>query len=98
MLGQERQSRALADLVIRTSTVALAILSGTGIAFGLWSQIGRTAAPSLLVAAVAALCLGFGLLALPVRNASARLFLLVAALSLAVAFFAGAGAFNAIAA
>ena len=97
MLGQDHQSRALADVVIRVSTVALAILTGTGIAYGLFSQLGQTAAPNFLIAAVAVLCLGLGSLALALRS-SARLYFLVTALSLALAFFAGAGAFHALSA
>lgn len=95
MLG-ERATQAASEFVIRGSTVLLAILTGTGAAFGLWSQMQHTAAPELLMASVAALCLGAALVAVAVRSFGARLFLVIAALSLALAFFAGSGAFSAL--
>jgi hypothetical protein len=97
MLFGERSTQAASDLVIRVSIIALAILTGTGVAFGLWSQLEHTAAPGLLATSVGALCLGAGLLAIAVRSLGARLFLLTAAAALAVAFFAGSGAFSALA-
>ena len=96
MLFGERSTQAASDLVIRVSIIALAILTGTGVAFGLWSQLEHTAAPGLLATSVGALCLGAGLLAIAVRSLGARLFLLVAAASLALAFFAASGALSAL--
>jgi len=95
MLG-ERPTQVASEFVIRASTILLAILTGTGVAFGLWSQLAHSAAPGLLTASVAALCLGAALVALAIRSSGARLFLAIAALSLALAFFAGSGAFAAL--
>ncbi len=96
MLGQESQPRAIADLVIRASTAALAILTGVGVAFLFWSQLPHTAEPRLLVMGVIALCLGLVLIGLAMRSISTRAFLWLAAATLAVAFFAGSGAFAAL--
>lgn len=90
---KERSAQLPAELVIAISTSLLGILAGIGAAYGLWSQLHRTAAPDVLTAAVAALAVGMALLAAGLQNLSTRLFLLAAACSLAVAFYAGSGAF-----
>jgi hypothetical protein len=96
MILGERPTQAASEVVIRGSTILLAILTGTGVAFALWSQLQHTAAPGLLTASVAALCLGAALVGVAIRSFGARLFLVIAALSLALAFFAGSGAFSAL--
>jgi hypothetical protein len=98
MLGQERQAQhSSAELVIRGTIVALAILTGVGIAFALWSALHSSPATVAVAAAVAAFTLGLGLISLALPNRTVRLFVLLVAASMAVAFFAGAGAFAALA-
>jgi hypothetical protein len=97
LLGQERQaSQQSADLVIRGTIVALAILTGVGIAFALWSVLHASPATFAVTGAVAALTLGLGLISLALPSRTARLFLVLMAASMAVAFFAGSGAFAAL--
>jgi hypothetical protein len=97
LLGQERQaSQQSADLVIRGTIVALAILTGVGIAFALWSALHASPATFAVTGAVAALTLGLGLISLALPSRTARLFLVLMAASMAVAFFAGSGAFAAL--
>jgi len=96
MLEQGTQPRAIADMVIRASTAALAILTGVGAAFMFWSQLQHTAQPRLLAFGVVALCLGLALIGLAIRSVGTRAFLWLAAATLAVAFFAGSGAFSAL--
>lgn len=96
MVGQQRYPHALADLVIRASTAALAILIGVGVGFAFWAQLQHTAEPEILTIAVVTLCLGLGLIGIAMRSSGTRLFLWLAAATLAVAFFAGSGAFSAL--
>ncbi len=96
MLGQERQAQQSAELVIRGTIVALAILTGIGVAFALWSVLHASPATLAVTAAVGALTLGLGLISLAVPSRTARLFLMLMAASMAVAFFAGSGAFAAL--
>jgi hypothetical protein len=97
MLGQERQAQhSSAVLVIRGTVVALAILTGVGIAFTLWRALHASPATMAVTGAVAALTLGLGLISLALPNATARLFVVLMAASMAVAFFAGSGAFAAL--
>ncbi|MGD0969325.1 MAG: hypothetical protein ABR949_13685 [Candidatus Aquilonibacter sp.] len=96
MLEQQRNPRAFADLVIRASTAALAILTGVGVAFAFWSQLQHSARPELLSASVVAFALGLALIGIAMQSAGTRVFLWLAAATLAVAFFAGSGAFSAL--
>jgi hypothetical protein len=96
MLGEQRHPRALADLVIRASTGALAILTGVGVAFAFWSQLQHSARPELLSASVVAFALGLALIGIAMQSVGTRVFLWLAAATLAVAFFAGSGAFSAL--
>jgi hypothetical protein len=97
MLGQERQAQhSSAELVIRGTMIALAILSGVGIAFALWSALHASPATTAVTGAIAALTLGLGLISLALPNRTARLFVVLMAASMAVAFFAGSGAFAAL--
>ncbi len=96
MLRQERHPHAVTDLVIRTATAGLAILTGVGIAFAFWAQLEHTARPELLTAAVVSICLGALLIGVAMQSLSTRVFLWLAAATLAVAFFAGSGAFAAL--
>lgn len=89
----ERPASVPAEMVIGVSTALLGVLVGVGAAFGLWSQLHHTATPSVLDTAVVALAGGLALVALAVQSFAARLFLLVAALTLALAFFSGATLF-----
>jgi hypothetical protein len=97
MLGQERHAQHSAELVIRGTSAALAILTGTGAAFGLWSLLHSSTATLAATGAVVALALGLGLISLAVENRTVRLFVVLMAASMAVAFFAGSGAFAALA-
>jgi hypothetical protein len=96
MLGRQPYPHALADLVIRASAAALAILIGVGVGFAFWSQLQHTAEPQILTIAVVALCLGLALIGIAMQSFGTRLFLWLAAATLAVAFFAGSGAFSAL--
>ncbi|MGB6986904.1 MAG: hypothetical protein WBD74_13115 [Candidatus Aquilonibacter sp.] len=97
MLGQERQAtQQSADLIIRGTIVALAILTGVGIAFALWSALHASPATMAVTGSVAALTLGLGLISLALPSRTARLFLVLMAASMAVAFFTGSGAFAAL--
>jgi multisubunit Na+/H+ antiporter MnhB subunit len=89
----DRPAQAPAELVIWGSTAALGIVTGTGAAFALWAQLHRSPDIGIVVAAVLALAVGLGLIGLAISNTTARLFLVVVAAALAVAFFAGAGTF-----
>jgi len=79
--------------VIWGSTAALALLSGTGIAFVLWRTLHRSPDTGLAAGAVVAIALGLALIGFAFNNARARFFLTVAAAAMAIAFFAGAGVF-----
>jgi hypothetical protein len=94
---KERPAQMPAEIVIGVSTALLGILVGLGTAFALWSQLHRTTVPDVLTASVVALATGLILIGFAVQNFSVRLFLIVAACSLALAFFAGSPAFTAIA-
>ncbi|HTC30766.1 MAG TPA: hypothetical protein VK702_08535 [Candidatus Acidoferrum sp.] len=96
MLGHDRHPHAIADVVIRVSFAALAILTGVGVAFAFWSQLQHSAEPQLLAMGVAALCLGLALIGLAMQSVGTRAFLWLAAATLALAFFAGSGAFSAL--
>jgi hypothetical protein len=96
MLGQERHAQHTAELVIRGTSAALAILTGTGAAFGLWNALHGSPATLAAAAAVVALALGLGLVSLAVENRTVRIFVVLMAASMAIAFFAGSGAFAAL--
>ena len=97
MLGQERQAQqSSAEFIIRGTVVALAVLTGVGIAFALWSALHASPATLAVTGSVAALTLGMGLVGLALPSRVARLFLVLMAASMAVAFFAGSGAFAAL--
>lgn len=90
---KERPAQVPAEVVIGISAALLGVILGIGAAYGLWSQLHHTAEPTMLTAAVVALTTGLALVACSVQTFSTRLFLAAAALSLALAFFAGSGAF-----
>lgn len=94
MLGRERAT-APADLVIWISTSGLALLAGAGTAFALWRLLHNSPATGIAGGAVAALALGLALIGLSQSRPTMRVFLVVMGLVLAVAFFAGHGAFAA---
>lgn len=96
MLGQERQAQQSAEIVIRGTIVALALLTGVGVAFALWSVLHASPATMAVTGSIAALTLGLGLISLALPSRTVRLFLVVMAASMAVAFFAGSGAFAAL--
>jgi hypothetical protein len=93
---KEHPAQMPAEIVIGVSTALLGILLGAGTAFALWSQLHHTSVPEVLIASVVALATGSILVGFAVRNLSVRLFLVVAACSLALAFFAGPTAFSTI--
>jgi len=93
---KERPAQLPAEVVIGVSTTLLAAILGVGVAFGLWSQLHHTTVPGVLTAAVVALASGLIMIGFAVQNLSTRLFLVVAACSLALAFFAGPAAFSAL--
>ncbi len=76
--------------------MALALLVGVGVAFALWSVLHASPATMAVTGSVAALTLGLGLISLALPSRTARLFFVVMAASMAVAFFAGSGAFAAL--
>ena len=94
---KERPALVPSEIVIGTSTALLGMIVGVGTAFGLWSQLHHTSAPGILTAAVVALATGLALIGLAAQTLSARLFMIVAACSLALAFFAGTAAFSTLA-
>jgi hypothetical protein len=85
-----------ADIVIYGSTSALGVLTGVGAAYALWSQLHAGANQVVLAGSVLAAALGMGLIGLALRESPSRLFVLVAAASLAVAFLLGGNAFSAL--
>ena len=91
---KERPAQVPAEIVIGTSTALLGIIVGVGTAYGLWSQLHHTSAPGILTAAVVALAAGLIMIGAAVQNINSRLFMIVAACSLALAFFAGPAAFS----
>jgi hypothetical protein len=88
--------QAPTEFVIGASWALLGVVLGVAAAFGLWSQLQHTMEPGILTSAVAALAAGLVFIALAVRTTGVRLFMLAAGLALALAFFAGAGAFGAL--
>jgi hypothetical protein len=94
MMMKERPAQAPAEAVIGITTALLGVVTGVGAAFGLWSQLHQTAAPGILAIAVVTLCAGLALVGAALQGAATRLFLVVAACSLAIAFFAGSGTFS----
>ncbi len=90
---RDRTSQTPTELVIWGSTAALGIVVGTGAAFALWTELHRSPDMGIVAAAVTALAVGLGLIGLAIGNVTARLFLVVLAAALAVAFFVGAGTF-----
>ncbi|HVA29262.1 MAG TPA: hypothetical protein VNF68_13860 [Candidatus Baltobacteraceae bacterium] len=92
-MTRDRLTQAPAELVIWGSTAALGMVAGTGAAFALWSQLHRSPDMGIVIAAVIALAAGLGLIAFAIGNVTARLFLLILAATMAVAFFVGAGTF-----
>lgn len=94
---KERPAQVPAEIVIGVSTALLGVLLGGGTAFALWSQLHHTSVPEVLIASVVALATGLILVGFAIQNLSVRLFLIVSACSLALAFFAGQAAFAAIA-
>jgi len=89
----DRSAQAPAEIVIWGSTAALGIVTGTGAAYALWTQLHRSPDMGIVVSAVCALALGLGLLGFAMSSSRARLFLVVVAAALALAYFAGAGTF-----
>jgi len=94
MLERE-QTTAPADVIIWTSTAALAILTGVGAAFLLWRALHESPASNVAAAAVGALAVGFALVGVSLGRSVGRAFMLIMAVALAVAFFTGGPAFAA---
>lgn len=90
---RDRSAQAPAEIIIWGSTAALGIVTGTGAAYALWSQLHRSPDVGIVVSAILALAMGLGLLGFAMSNSRARLFLVVVAAVLALAYFAGAGTF-----
>lgn len=83
-----------ADIVIWGSTSALGVVTGVGAAYLLWNDLHASANPGILSLAVVAFCVGLGLVGMALRQSPTRVFLLVASISMALAFFLGSGAFS----
>lgn len=81
------------EVVIWTAASLLAVLLGLGSAFFLWLTLHRIDRPSVAQAAVLSLSLGLVLIGLGVRRPLTRLFLVLLAVALAVAYALGAPAF-----
>ncbi len=96
MMGS-RPVREPTELVIWSASALLGIVVGIGTAFTLWVQLHRTADQAILDGAVVAVAVGLSLIAVAVDNLTTRLFIWAASVGLALAFFAGAGAFASLA-
>lgn len=86
-------SRMPAEVVILTATVLLALLTGAGAAFLLWTRLDGVRPPAALDAAVAAIALGVALVGLAVPGRNVRLFLWVVGGTFGLAFLLGAPVF-----
>ena len=95
MMG-EQPAKAPADAIIFAATALLGIVVGVGVAFSLWTELHRTSEHAVLSAAVSAFSVGMGCIAFAVAKPAARLFLLVFAVTLVMAFFLGGGVFSTI--
>lgn len=89
----EQPAKEPADAIIFGATALLAIVVGAGVAFSLWTELHRTSEHAVLTAAVSALSAGMGCIAFAVAKPATRLFLLVFAGTLLVAFFLGGSIF-----
>ncbi len=92
----EQPAREPADAIIFAATALLAIVVATGVAFTLWSELHRTSEHAVLTAAVSSFSVGTGCLAFASTKPAGRLFLLVFAVTLVMAFFLGSGIFSTI--
>jgi hypothetical protein len=84
------------EAIIWGAAVMLGLVVGVAIAFGLWSQLHRSAEPGLLSAGVSSLSAGLALVGVAQRNGASRLFFISLAVGLPTAFFVGGPAFAAI--
>lgn len=96
MMG-EQPAREPADLIIFGTTALLAVVVGIGVAFGLWSALHHTSQRAVLTAAVTAISAGAGCLGFAIEKLIGRLFLLVFAATLVLAFFLGGPIFGTLA-
>lgn len=90
----ERSLKEPSELVIWAATGLLAVLAGLGSAFFLWYVLHDTQAPRATQGAVLSLSLGLVLIGLGLRRPLTRVFLVLLAASLAVAFALGGPEFS----
>lgn len=90
----ERSLKEPSELVIWAATSLLAVLTGLGSAFFLWYALHDTRAPRVMQGAVLSLSLGLVLIGLGLQRPLTRVFLVLLAASLALAFALGGPAFS----
>ena len=93
----EQPAREPAEAIIFGTTALLAVVIAVGTAFVLWSQLHHTSERAILTAAVSSLGAGMGCLAFAIQKPVGRLFLLVFASTLVLAFFLGGPIFSTLA-
>lgn len=84
----EQPERGVNELVLWLGTALLAACLAVAGSFALWTQLHRTQAGSVLMAAIVVLGFGAGLIGLAVPGRLARTFLLVFAAVFEAGFFA----------
>jgi uncharacterized membrane protein len=89
----ERSLKEPNEVVIWGATSLLAILVGLGSAFFLWLSLQRSDRPFVAQGAVLSLSLGLVLIGLGVQRPLTRIFLVLLAATLAVAYALGGPAF-----
>ncbi len=90
----EQPAREPAEVIIFGTTALLAVVVAIGLAFVLWAQLHRTSERAVLTAAVSSLGAGTGCLGFATQKPVARLFMLVFAATLLIAFFLGGPIFS----
>ncbi len=85
----DRSLREPNEVVIWTSTSLLAVVVGLGTAFFLWLFLHRTDRPMVAQGAVLSLSLGLALIGLGSQRLLARIFFVLLAVALAVAYALG---------
>ena len=85
----DRSLREPNEVVIWTATSLLAVVVGLGTAFFLWLSLHRTDRPFVAQGAVVSLSLGLVLIGLGSRRFLARIFFVLLAVALALAYALG---------
>lgn len=90
---QDGTLRAPIEVVIWVASLLIAALLGVGAAYVLWSGLHHTAEAGVLTASVAALGFGLALVGLALQTPRMRAALVLFAVMLLLAFYAGSPAF-----